>query len=244
MDEAGTADAGSAESGAADAGPFCASLSPAPSFCADFDESTDPTAGWSGVNSGQAGANAVDSSVVVSGSHSLSTLLPAGTANSDSHKTIGKLLEKYTQLSGNHITLDVELRMESAIGGPGSGAQVATVYFGENGAIPYSVHLKAATGGLALQQDIQPTNGDPARYPATVLTSKLALNAWTHVKLDLDFTARTITVTIGSDPAFVHAMDTGAVNGPVTVDIGAIYFGATQVPATSFHHDNVVLRVE
>lgn len=246
-DEAGAPEAGSStpEAGAdatttADAGgPYCASLVPAPAFCADFDESTDPTSGWSQATQGKQGSHAIDSATFTSGGHSLATLLPASRGETDLQRTVGSLLDDYTNQIYDHITLDLDVRMESA--SQNLGAQVATLFFGSNGNIAYAVHIDTSTGSTVLQEDITATQ----QYPNVPLPTGIPLNTWTHVQLDVRFSTQQIKVTVNQGAPFLHTMNAGAVKDVLSMEVGAIYFANdVAVPASSFHHDNVVLRVE
>ena len=228
------------DTGAEGGGPFCLGRVPAPTFCKDFDSQVDVDEGWDfHLTPGPASTMELDTAVSLSPPKSLRVALPSavpGTGSGMSNR-IG-MSPKQGVGATKRAHFEMAVRLDQA--DPQRQPYLATLSLGATTAYAIILWANGAEAGIREEPSSQPS-------VVTPFTRNVALGAWTHVELDVDFTASPASVTAKIDGAVAldrHPLVAGYQTGGSSFSVGLSYYTSATVAQTSAHFDDVLYDVE
>jgi hypothetical protein len=216
-------------------GSWCASNAPSLFFCDDFDDGPLGSR-WSGTTLQVAGAATLSTANARSLPDGFDIDCPALMPNTF-------LLEVLTEAvpAASRIALAFDFNPLAFPSGQGGALYLATLTEGPG--IPRSaIQFRAGAELTDLQEQIILSSGaiktGTGQFESTTL---VPLGTWTHVEVDLDFTASPVTATLllNGRAAATGTLDESWTRAPVTVDLGDWYIPTE--PAFHVAYDNVTI---
>ncbi len=210
--------------------PFCAA-NPGHSLCFDFDESTEipPVDNQAFAP----GAIFVDNGVSVSAPQSLAVIYPSGMGSNES-------IEKDLPSTSGVLSFKIDLRFTASDLSAGQ-----TIDFSVS--VPYGADLSGHIffiqtyyNGLAVAENVTPSDGGVANYPSVTLVSPVPSDEWLHIEVSIDGTSRDEKISLNGTSLADTQAAVGFPSGVAHVTLSG--YGSAQLPAqTTLHIDNVIV---
>jgi hypothetical protein len=217
-------------------GGFCANATPPPTFCADFDESSSPLAGWTGIdNIAAEGPVALDTDHVSSPRSLIATVTAQGAGAVETARV-------FWEYAGVPATAHLELDMKPCALQAASGFLEPIAFIEVLG---YGLELQADAAGPYLH--IRNMNGATPLDMKTYLSGPIAPDVWHHVAFDVAFDAIAGSAAIaidgsGGPSARVSNVRT-ITSGMTWVRLYLGLYAAGSTPACATRYDDVVLSI-
>lgn len=215
--------------------PFCVSQ-PDAAFCADFDESTDPSTGFTSLYQNDAGILQYDDTQYASPPASIA----AGSGPLSNGDTAHAALVKKTGITATGaVTLDLEIRVDKLAT---SGSVVEGLALVFNGASRSSIQLNVKKTSAEVGEEVVVGDGG-TKYMGHPFPTNLAVGTWTHLRIVVSFASlnRNVTVLVDGTTVVDHvALSAAFTNGPLDLYLGNAYSPAPS-DGSSIHYDSVAL---
>jgi hypothetical protein len=220
----------------ANAGPFCSSRAPAPTFCIDYDTSrtTDDRSSFHSVTGFNGGnVSELDHSTATSPSASLHLAVPAGVPGTN-HGLTNRVAYDTPGGAGKSAHFECDMRVDST----------------DSTSVPYLIWLFAGAGSdasiaLYVSRAESGVMQTPS-YERRALSKAISLGVWTHVEMDVAFTASPAKITVKLDGAVVLdslVLDPVFAGANLSgLSVGPAYYTDKSVEATEAHYDNVLVQ--